>query len=84
MNSVHIHLHLCCLTDSDANTNQVDLFGQRLVRDLLDAPTSVPEETSTMYSNSSKVDLFADAAFVSASPHVEAGGRSENQIRYCF
>lgn len=59
----------------------MDLFGQSLVGDLMDAPASVPEKASTGNSNVSEVDLFADATFVSAPPHVEAGGNSEPQVR---
>ncbi|KAI8547112.1 hypothetical protein RHMOL_Rhmol07G0169300 [Rhododendron molle] len=62
-------------------SNQVDLFGQSLVGDLMDAPASVPEKASTGKSNVSEVDLFADATFVSAPPHVEAGGNSEPQAK---
>ncbi|XP_058222405.1 clathrin interactor EPSIN 1 isoform X1 [Rhododendron vialii] len=62
-------------------SNQEDLFGQSLVGDLMDAPASVPEKASTGNSNVSEVDLFADATFVSAPPHVEAGGNSEPQAK---
>lgn len=51
----------------------MDLFGQSLIDDLMDAPTSVPEEKPGMNSGSSEVDLFADAAFVSAPPQTETG-----------
>ncbi|KAA8525190.1 hypothetical protein F0562_006946 [Nyssa sinensis] len=61
------------------SSNQVDLFGQSLVGDLMDAPPSIPTEMSTVNGKSSEVDLFADATFVSASPHEEAGGSSETQ-----
>ncbi|PSR91762.1 Clathrin interactor EPSIN like [Actinidia chinensis var. chinensis] len=61
------------------NSNKIDLFGQSLVGDLMDAPASVPKEVPTVNSNASKVDLFADATFVSAPPHVEAGGSSKTQ-----
>ncbi|XP_059641549.1 clathrin interactor EPSIN 1-like [Cornus florida] len=64
-----------------ASSNQVNLFEQSLIGDLMDAPASVPAEMSTMKNNSSEVDLFADAAFVSAAPHVEAGGNSETQAK---
>uniref|UniRef100_A0A5B6ZVA4 Putative clathrin interactor EPSIN 1 isoform X1 n=1 Tax=Davidia involucrata TaxID=16924 RepID=A0A5B6ZVA4_DAVIN len=60
-------------------SNQGDLFGQSLVGDLMDAPASIPTEMSTMNSKSSEADLFADATFVSAPPHIEAGGSSETQ-----
>ncbi|XP_059657111.1 clathrin interactor EPSIN 1-like [Cornus florida] len=58
------------------SSNQGDLFGESLIGDLMDAPASVPTEMSTDFS---EVDLFAEATFVSASPHVEAGGSSETQ-----
>ncbi|KAF5958732.1 hypothetical protein HYC85_005957 [Camellia sinensis] len=61
------------------DSNQVDLFGQSLAGDLINAPASVPKEMCTVNGNSSEVDLFADAAFVSAPPHVEAGATSETQ-----
>ncbi|KAJ0936574.1 putative ENTH domain, clathrin interactor EPSIN 1 [Helianthus annuus] len=44
----------------------VDLFEQSLIGDLLDAPTSVPKQNFNGNSKSEEVDLFADAAFVSA------------------
>jgi epsin len=56
-----------------ANPPQVDLFGDSLI-DLLDVPTSAPaEESSSMHGNSSNVDLFADATFVSAPPQGQPG-----------
>ncbi|XP_052209550.1 clathrin interactor EPSIN 1 [Diospyros lotus] len=58
------------------NPIEVDLFGESLVGDLMDAP-SAPKEISTVNMNSSEADLFADAAFVSAPANVEAGGTSE-------
>ncbi|XP_040997439.1 clathrin interactor EPSIN 1 [Juglans microcarpa x Juglans regia] len=61
------------------SSNKVDLFGQSLVGDLLDAPTSVPTEKPVMKSSSSEVDLFADAAFVSASPQIEKAPNSQTQ-----
>ncbi|CAL5440725.1 unnamed protein product [Camellia sinensis] len=63
------------------DSNQVDLFGQSLAGDLINAPASVPKEMCTVNGNSSEVDLFADAAFVSAPPHVEAGATSETQTK---
>ncbi|KAL0394142.1 UNVERIFIED_CONTAM: Clathrin interactor EPSIN 1 [Sesamum latifolium] len=51
-----------------SGSHQVDLFGQEFVGDLLDAPVSVPTEKSdSLDHNPSEVDLFADAAFVSAA-----------------
>lgn len=62
------------LTESTAgSSHEVDLFGQSLIGDLLDVPVSVPTETLTANSNSSDVDLFADATFVSAPSNTEAG-----------
>lgn len=66
---------------SAGNSNQVDLFGQDLIGDLMDAPTSVPVEKPAT-SNVPEVDLFADAAFVSAEPHVDKGAISQPQVRY--
>ncbi|XP_010313445.2 clathrin interactor EPSIN 1 [Solanum lycopersicum] len=53
---------------STGNSGQVDLFGQNLMGDLLDAPTSVPADNSSVTSHPSEVDLFADANFVSVKP----------------
>ncbi|XP_040998725.1 clathrin interactor EPSIN 1-like isoform X2 [Juglans microcarpa x Juglans regia] len=61
------------------SSNQVDLFGQSLVGDLLDAPTPVPADKPVMNSSSSDFDLFADATFVSASLHVDKGLGSQTQ-----
>ncbi|XP_062159368.1 clathrin interactor EPSIN 1 [Alnus glutinosa] len=63
------------------SSDQVDLFGQSLVGDLLDAPISVPTENPIMNNSSSEVDLFADATFVSASPQAEKGPGSETQTK---
>ncbi|XP_038886610.1 clathrin interactor EPSIN 1 isoform X2 [Benincasa hispida] len=49
--------------------NGVDLFGDSLLGDLMDAPTLVPP--GKLDSSSPEVDLFADATFVSASAQVE-------------
>ncbi|KAJ9183540.1 hypothetical protein P3X46_007381 [Hevea brasiliensis] len=62
-------------------SNQVDLFGESLIGGLMDAPTSVSTETSTMNGNSSEVDLFADATFVSAPPQVEKGASTQSQTQ---
>ncbi|GKE06706.1 clathrin interactor EPSIN 1 isoform X1 [Tanacetum coccineum] len=45
---------------------QGDLFGDSLIGDLLDTPIPVPTQDSNRNSKSKEVDLFADAAFVSA------------------
>ncbi|XP_054792515.1 clathrin interactor EPSIN 1-like [Prosopis cineraria] len=64
---------------SAGSSNQVDLFGQDLIGDLLDAPpTSVPAGKPAA-SSVSEIDLFADAAFVSAEPHVDQGASSQSQ-----
>ncbi|KAG8375639.1 hypothetical protein BUALT_Bualt10G0121200 [Buddleja alternifolia] len=56
-----------------AGSHQVDLLGQDFVGDLLDVPVSVPTDKSASLDNDpSEVDLFADAAFVSATPQPEA------------
>ncbi|CAI0408266.1 unnamed protein product [Linum tenue] len=61
-------------------SSQVDLFGQSLVGDLLDAPTSVPAETSVKNGSSADVDLFADADFVSAEPQVDKVPSPQAQV----
>lgn len=63
---------------SAGNSNQVDLFGQDLMGDFMDAPASVPVE-KTATSDVPAVDLFADATFVSATPHVDKGSSSQPQ-----
>lgn len=59
-------------------SNQVDLFGQDLLGDFMDAPTSVSVEKPAT-SDASEVDLFADASFVSAAPHADKGASSQPQ-----
>ncbi|KAK1267518.1 Clathrin interactor EPSIN 1 [Acorus gramineus] len=50
-----------------AKYDQVDLLG-----DFMDAPASVPSETTTMpIGATNETDLFADAAYVSAPPQAE-------------
>ncbi|KAL5558742.1 hypothetical protein UlMin_034953 [Ulmus minor] len=66
-------------TKSAGSSNQVDLFGESLIGDLMDAPTSVPAENPAMNSSSSEVDLFADSTFVSAPPVV--GTKQSSQIK---
>ncbi|RVW52372.1 Clathrin interactor EPSIN 1 [Vitis vinifera] len=63
------------------NINQPDLFGQSLIGDLMDAPAPVPTEMSAINSNSAEPDLFADATFVSAPPHVEEGSSSQVEAK---
>ncbi|KAK6776662.1 hypothetical protein RDI58_027663 [Solanum bulbocastanum] len=58
----------CQAEPSTGNSGQVDLFGQNLMGDLLDAPTPVPADKSSVTSHPSEVDLFADANFVSVKP----------------
>ncbi|KAK4365088.1 hypothetical protein RND71_016446 [Anisodus tanguticus] len=65
---------------SAGNSNQVDLFEQNLLGDLLDAPTPAPTATSTVNTDPSEVDLFADAAFVSAKPQTETGVTSQTPM----
>ncbi|XP_042001114.1 clathrin interactor EPSIN 1-like [Salvia splendens] len=56
-----------------SGSQQVDLFGQDLIGDFLDDPISVPTDKSNSLDNDpSNVDLFADAAFVSATPQPAA------------
>lgn len=47
----------------------------------MDAPTSVPTEKPAV-SSVSEVDLFADAAFVSAEPHADKDASSQPQVRF--
>ncbi|GJZ79234.1 clathrin interactor EPSIN 1 [Tanacetum coccineum] len=58
---------------------QVDLFGDSLIGDLLDTPTPVPTQDSNRNSKSDEVDLFADAAFVSA-PTSAAAPASQTKV----
>ncbi|XP_015885107.1 clathrin interactor EPSIN 1 isoform X1 [Ziziphus jujuba] len=65
---------------SAGSSKQVDLFGESLIGDLMDAPTSVPAENPAMDSSQpEEVDLFADATFVSAPVQVEAKASSQNK-----
>ncbi|KAM3218285.1 Clathrin interactor EPSIN 1 [Capsicum annuum] len=65
---------------SAGNSNQVDLVGQDLIGDLLDAPTPAPIATSTVNTDPSEVDLFAGATFVSAKPQTETAVTSQTPI----
>lgn len=69
-------------TGGSANTTskQVDLFGHDLV-DLMDAPASASPSDSVTFNNDAvpEVNLFADATFVSASPHTESTTVSHDQ-----
>ncbi|KAI3828447.1 hypothetical protein L1987_02548 [Smallanthus sonchifolius] len=66
---------------ASGSSPQVDLFGQSLIGDLLDAPTSGPTQNSNGNSKSEEVDLFADADFVSAPTNVVGGtSGSENKV----
>ncbi|XP_022131811.1 clathrin interactor EPSIN 1 [Momordica charantia] len=55
--------------------NGVDLFGDSLIGDLMDAPTLVSSEKHDI--DSPEVDLFADATFISASPQMEKEPNSQ-------
>lgn len=80
-----LSIHCICKTETPtANVNQPDLFGQSLIGGLLDAPASVPSEMSAININSAEPDLFEDATFVSAPPHVEEGSGSQVEVRYSF
>jgi len=46
----------------------------------MDAPASVSVEKPAT-SDAPEVDLFADAAFVSAAPHADKGASSQPQVR---
>lgn len=69
-------------TKPSSGSQQVDLFGQDLIGDLLDDPVSAPTDKSTSLDNdpSSEVDLFADADFVSATPLPAAEKIPEPQV----
>lgn len=58
----------------------MDLFGKDLIGDLLDAPIPVPTDNSVTKNDSSEVDLFADADFVSATSQKQTGGGSYAQV----
>lgn len=82
-------LTICCglaySTESAAgNSKQVDLFGDSLIGDLMDAPTPAPAQTSATNGNASEVDLFADATFVSAQPEQGMGVNSQTKVRLFF
>ncbi|CAA0402063.1 ENTH domain [Arabidopsis suecica] len=65
---------------STGSANQVDLFGGDLIGDFLD---SGPTETSSTNNNENfqEADLFADAAFVSASAQgAEFGSQTQKQV----
>ncbi|KAL8171122.1 hypothetical protein V2J09_022926 [Rumex salicifolius] len=70
---------------SNSANPQVDLFGDSLIGDFMDVPTSIPSETGFANNNSSTVDLFADATFVSApsvpapAPKAKIGGNTQFQ-----
>lgn len=71
-------------TETAGSSNQVDLLGESLIGDLMDAPTSVPAGNPAMNSSASEVDLFADADFVSAPVQVETKASSETKVRFLF
>ena len=58
----------------------MDLFGQDLLGDFMDAPTPASTEKSTTKADQSDVDLFADATFVSATSPTEAISSSGGQV----
>ncbi|KAK9102244.1 hypothetical protein Sjap_019498 [Stephania japonica] len=59
-----------------STVNEVDLLG-----DFLDAPVPAmaPPSSAENGKAAAEVDLFADATFVSAAPHVESGANSQAQ-----
>ena len=58
----------------------MDLFGDSVIGDLLDTPTPVLALYSNRNSKSEDVDLFADAAFVSAPTSVAAPASQVNSV----
>ncbi|XP_078431936.1 ENTH/VHS family protein [Wolffia australiana] len=57
-------------TTTTTSFNQVDLFGDSLLGDLMDAPATASRETASSTVLSDDVDLFAGATFVSAAPRI--------------
>ncbi|KAI6673929.1 hypothetical protein NL676_001835 [Syzygium grande] len=80
--SIFIHRRHLAQESSAGNANQANLFGQDLIGDLLDAPITVPTNASSFNENSSEVDLFADASFVSAPPSVESSEKKVDLFAY--
>lgn len=70
----------CQAEPSTEKSDQVDLFGQNLIGDLLDVPTSVLADNSTVTSHPSEVDLFADANFALAKPQSEVRVASQAPV----
>lgn len=68
---------------TNTNNNQMDLFGESLVGDLMDAPAPVPREATLLNTAvTPEDDLFADVAFESVPPLAEAteGSHTQNNI----
>ncbi|XP_042417227.1 clathrin interactor EPSIN 1-like isoform X1 [Zingiber officinale] len=63
---------------TSARANQMDLFGESLLGDLMDSSPSVPPTAPVDNTANHEVDLFADATFQSAS-HGEAKSASHAQ-----
>ncbi|XP_039142817.1 clathrin interactor EPSIN 1-like [Dioscorea cayenensis subsp. rotundata] len=65
---------------TSSNSNQVDLFAQSMIGDLMDASAAIPKETTSVRNVATlEVDLFAEATFISASPQSEAASVSHSQ-----
>ncbi|VFQ95372.1 unnamed protein product [Cuscuta campestris] len=63
------------LSTAVGSSSQVDLFGGSLVGNLLDtASVSSSSDKATVKNEQKEVDLFADAAFVTAITRSETGG----------
>ncbi|XP_040949098.1 clathrin interactor EPSIN 1 isoform X2 [Gossypium hirsutum] len=64
------------------SSNQVDPFVPNLIDDLFDGPAPVPMEKSAVSTDSTDVDLFADATFVSAPTKVthESSPQAQQQV----
>nr|KJB54753.1 hypothetical protein B456_009G047500 [Gossypium raimondii] len=64
------------------SSNQVDPFVPNLIDDLFDGPAPVPMEKSAVSTDSTDVDLFADATFVSAPTKVthESSPQAQGQV----
>lgn len=68
---------------TSARANQMDLFGESLLGDLMDSSPSVPPTAPVDNTANHEVDLFADATFQSAS-HGEATSASHAQVGFLF
>ncbi|PKA64223.1 Clathrin interactor EPSIN 1 [Apostasia shenzhenica] len=72
---------LSAAESANKNSTPVDLLGDSLVDDFLDAPTSQLSDAKTWNNDSvAESDLFADADFVSAALHSETNSNTQPNI----